>query len=285
MHSMPPTLTFSVCIITFRRPALLQQCLDCIAPSQQTLDPSKYEVVVSDDCPDQSARYVVEHSGFARWIQGPSQGIAANRNNAAKAANGDWLVFVDDDELPTPQWLEKMFASAVTRKWDAIVGPVEPVDYPDSIFWYAPTLRGGTFGAGNLAICKSFLARCGGFDESLKISHEDTELGERISSLGARILFHDSALVLHPARRMSLQEVCSRAVQQQCQSYRLHNSDSQRAWPDYPAFLVWNLKYLYRSFKLQFAVADPRRWKSFILRAVLGIVCWPVACFQLIIGK
>lgn len=285
MHVPPPLLTFSVCIITYRRPALLQLCLDCIAPGQQTLDPSKYEVVVSDDCPDQSARYIVERSGFARWIQGPSQGIAANRNNAVKAATGDWIVFVDDDELPTPQWLEKMFASAVTRKWDAIVGPVEPVDYPDSIFWYAPTLSGESFGAGNLAIRKSLLTRCGGFDESLKVSHEDTDLGHRISSLGARILFHDSALVLHPARKMTLRDVCSRAVQQQCQSYRLHKSDSHSSWTGYLMLLIWNIKYMYRYFRLELAASDSRRWKSLILKLLIGLVCWPVASLKLILGK
>lgn len=231
---------FSVCIITFRRPALLKQCLACLAPERQVLSAQLYEVIVSDDCPDASARNTVQACGFARWIQGPSQGIAANRNHVARASIADWIVFIDDDELPSPDWLSQIYELSRSGNWDVIEGRVEPVDYPDSIFWYAPIVRSaGMFCTANLAIKRALFFSVGGFDERLRVSHEDIELGERIKSAGLRSCFLESVCVLHPARRISLPQVVKRTIQQQCQSYLLPNSKNKTGWRSSPAIVVW----------------------------------------------
>jgi glycosyltransferase involved in cell wall biosynthesis len=274
----------SVCIVTFRRPGLLQRCLNCISPSRQTLDSSLYEVIVSDDCPEQSARSVVENSGFAHWISGPSKGVAANRNNIAKAATGDWIVFVDDDELPQHDWLAVIYAEASTGKWDVIQGRVDAFDCPDSIFWYAPivNLEGMTCTA-NLGIRKKSFFGIGGFDNRLKVSHEDVELGIRIRSAGLRVCFLDTALVLHPARRLSLSQVVNRTIQQQCQDCLLGNKNA--GFRSVCHILSWNLMYIYRAFKLYFSATGLSRWRTLFTLSALRVVCYPVVCFRLLCSQ
>ena len=90
--------TFSICIVTFRRPKLLKRCLDSLPSQLVKFDPCQYQVIVSDDCPARSSHDVVLESGFATWVQGPNRGVAANRNNAVNASNGDWIIYLDDDD-------------------------------------------------------------------------------------------------------------------------------------------------------------------------------------------
>jgi GT2 family glycosyltransferase len=274
---------FSVCIITFRRPSLLKKCLDCIAPGRQVLSSDLYDVIVSDDCPEGSSRATVQATGYARWIQGPSRGIAANRNNVARAAKTDWIVFVDDDELPSPDWLAQMYELAISGDWDVIEGRIEPVDYPDSILWYAPIVRsGGMFCTANLAIKRDLFFSVGAFNEALRISHEDIDLGERIKAAGLRSFFLDSACVLHPARRVSFQQVVKRTIQQQCQSYLLPSRNNKTGWRASPTVAAWSLKYLYRTFRLQRSAEGFSRWRSLLMATLFRTFCCPIACIRII---
>ena len=280
-----PSIFFSVCIVTYRRPALLQKCLDCIAPSRQFLDPSLYEVIISDDCSEQSARPVTEKSGFARWIQGPSQGIAANRNHVVGAAIGEWIVFIDDDELPEPDWLENFYHVAATGKWDVLEGRVAPICYPDSLLWYAPRVSsGGRFCTANLAIRRQILFQLGGFDERLRVSHEDVELGIRIHKSGLRSAFIREALVKHPARRISLAQAWQVMIQQQCQCFVLQHRDSRfgrRACTTPIYIFIWSLKFCIRIFRLEMANKLPGHWRRPIQSILLRMMASPLAIHKI----
>lgn len=286
MSRMAPTNPFfSICIITFRRTSLLQRCLACVAPGRQTLHPSLYEIVVSDDCPDGSSRALVEQTGYARWIQGPSRGVAANRNNVAMAARGSWIAFVDDDECPEPNWLESFYLVAKPGNWDVLEGRVDPVDYPDSLLWYAPRVTsGGSFCTANLAIRHQILLQLGGFDERLRVSHEDMELGHRINKARLRSQFIMNALVKHPARRISFSQAWRALVQQQCQSYVLQHRDkpfSRRQSPNPIYFSLWSLRFLIRTIRLEWANKLPAHWRRPIQSILLRILVLPVASIRI----
>ena len=97
----------SVIIPTCNRNDLLGKCLDCLSPNIQTLSASSYEVIVTDDSKQHQAKqFVEENYGWVKWIAGPQRGPAENRNNGAKNANGEWLIFIDDDCLPDAKILE-----------------------------------------------------------------------------------------------------------------------------------------------------------------------------------
>ena len=128
MSTTAPHVT--VCICTFRRPAMLARLLDALE-RQRTDGQFSLSVAVTDNDPQGSAQAVV--SGFAArsaltvvYSQEPRKNIALARNEALRHAHGDFVAFIDDDEFPEPDWLEKMLAACVAYDAAGVLGPVRP---------------------------------------------------------------------------------------------------------------------------------------------------------------
>jgi succinoglycan biosynthesis protein ExoM len=120
----------SVCICTFRRPALLKQLLNCVAV-QQTAGAFSYDVVVADNDIGRSAEAVaIEFAAAGRipttYCVEPEQNISLARNRVVAAAKGDLLAFIDDDELPGPTWLLELLSARSMFAVDGVLGPVLP---------------------------------------------------------------------------------------------------------------------------------------------------------------
>lgn len=120
----------SVCICTFKRPALLGRLLrelDC----QRTDEKFSYSIVVVDNDQSRSAQPVVQSflqsSGLdVKYCVEPVQNIALARNSAVENARGDFIAFIDDDEFPGKNWLFDLFRAYHTYRADGILGPVVP---------------------------------------------------------------------------------------------------------------------------------------------------------------
>jgi len=123
-------VSICVCICTFKRPKLLKRSLDALA-KQETGNLFSYSVVVADNDAAQSAKQVVEDFKSSEDIDityhtEPRQNIALARNKAIKNANGTFIAFIDDDELPATDWLSIMFKTIIDHKIDGVLGPVRP---------------------------------------------------------------------------------------------------------------------------------------------------------------
>ena len=103
------TIELSVITPTRDRASILVRCLDALAT--QSLDPSRYEILVVDDGSTDDTPAVIEGArrtascdvrGF-RLDQ--RAGIPAARNLAVREARGNLIVFVDSDELALPSFL------------------------------------------------------------------------------------------------------------------------------------------------------------------------------------
>lgn len=94
----------SVVVPACDRAELVRRRLDRLAPGAQDLDASRYEVVVADGRSRVSARAaLMAMHPWARVVEGPRRGPAANRNAGAKAAHGGYLAFTEDDAIPAPK--------------------------------------------------------------------------------------------------------------------------------------------------------------------------------------
>jgi hypothetical protein len=119
----------SIVIPSYRRPALLARALrGCLA--QHGVDFS-FEIVVVDNDPAGSARSIVAEIAATtaipvRHVHEPRPGISHARNTGVAAAAGRYLVFLDDDEEPAPDWLAAFVATIRTSGADLVVGPVYP---------------------------------------------------------------------------------------------------------------------------------------------------------------
>ena len=199
--SVPTSPYFSVVIPTCRRNEDLAKCLHCLAPGVQTLDASRYEVIVSDDGRTSTAKDMIAESfPWAKWTRGPKRGPAANRNHGAAAAVGEWLVFTDDDCLPMPSWLAEFEASVHLA--DALEGSTTPCGERTRADMECPeNATGGYLWSCNVAVMRDAFVRMEGFDESFPFAaFEDMDLHFRLLDAKKIVKFVPGANVLHPWR-------------------------------------------------------------------------------------
>lgn len=194
-------MRISVIIPTCNRNDLLSKCLDALALGKQLVN-GDYEVIVTDDSKDNIAKLLIaDKYPWAKWIEGPKQGPAANRNNGAKIAQEEWLVFLDDDCIPQKEWLASYIAAMKVSDGQVLEGSTN-ADRPQYRFdEEAPiNLDGDKLWSCNFAIKKSLFERLGGFDETFPYAAmEDVDFYTRLLNYTA-IKFVPQALVIHPWR-------------------------------------------------------------------------------------
>ena len=202
--------TVSVVVPTWRRPALLERCLEALV--RQTLSPLHYEIVVCDDGPDEATRALVERIADAHRARGlhvhylpitATQGPAGARNAGWRAARGDIIAFTDDDTIPDPRWLEAglsaMAVDGACAASGAIVVPLpeRPTDYEAN----ASGLERAEFATANAFVTHSALIAVGGFDERFTAAwREDSDLQFSLLDAGGHIVKAPEAIVVHPVR-------------------------------------------------------------------------------------
>jgi glycosyltransferase involved in cell wall biosynthesis len=123
-----PVPHISVCVCTFKRPALLANLLKGLL-EQRTDGKFGFSVVIVDnDCLGSARKTVESFRGSDMAIEyfiEPEQSIALARNRAVSNAKGDFVAFIDDDEYPITDWLLQLYNTLVERKADGVLGPVD----------------------------------------------------------------------------------------------------------------------------------------------------------------
>ncbi len=198
----------SVVIPTYRRPDLLQRCLEPLL--QQTLDPSRYEIIVVDDGQTEDTRALVENlaaktqgAPLLRYLrpQG-TRGPAAARNRGWRAAEGEVVAFTDDDTLPDRDWL-KQGLLAIGPHGAAVRGAVQvPVDGPLTDHGrMTQGLEAAEFVTANCFVRRSALQAVDGFDERfLRAWREDSDLHFKLLKAYGPVPKAERAVVQHPVR-------------------------------------------------------------------------------------
>ncbi len=120
----------AVCICTYRRPHLLERLLEKLK-TQETGGLFTFSVVVVDNDHAESGKAIVSEFMDGCPIKviycvEPRQSIALARNKAVQNAAGDFVAFIDDDEVPTDRWLATLFKTCERFQVDGVLGPVKP---------------------------------------------------------------------------------------------------------------------------------------------------------------
>jgi succinoglycan biosynthesis protein ExoM len=226
--------TVVICVATHRRPRGLERLLiglDALIFKSTT--PRILAVVVVDNDPGQSAAATCTAHTKSPWpieyVSEPRRGIPFARNAgvyAGRRKNADYLAFIDDDEVPEPNWLDELFVVARDAGVDIVTGPVLPEFESDVPPWIR---RGGFFDrerhqtgilmdravTGNVLMRTSLLAAMPApFDERIPLSGgSDTHLFSRLRSHGHRIAWANDAIVYewNPAGRLAARWLVRRA--------------------------------------------------------------------------
>ena len=129
-----PSSRIEIGICTFRRNSVLDTILSV---ANQTLDretSARIIVVDNDDTPSRRADVdaLAANIGVAvTYIHAPARNISIARNACLDEANGDFLAFIDDDEIAGRDWLAKLISAAQDSKAGVVFGPAHAI-YPDN---------------------------------------------------------------------------------------------------------------------------------------------------------
>lgn len=157
-----------------------------------------------------SAAASVEAPVIRSLCTGGGRGPGAARNVGAAAAVGEVIVFVDDDVIPASGAVAAL-ARACAAGGTAAVGRVlRHPEIPETIYTafayagavhLASSTRVGLapveFCSALAAVPRSALQEAGGFDETLRIYYEDTELAWRLAGRGLVLRWCPAATGLH----------------------------------------------------------------------------------------
>ncbi|GLS84596.1 succinoglycan biosynthesis protein ExoM [Paraferrimonas haliotis] len=182
----------------------------------------RLECVVVDNCKQQSGRVFVERAGEqltipVRYYVEPRKNICLARNLCVAHAKGQWITFIDDDELVAEDWLTQLMDAAIEFKASVVMGSViasYPENTPKWIVdgdYFNRTLspRGTEINVGatnNVLIYKDHLPqRQGPFDSDYGITGGgDTELFNTMHNQGRRIVTCPQAKVFETVEKKRL---------------------------------------------------------------------------------
>lgn len=225
---MKAKLVITLAVLTYQRPVDLAAILPTLLDQARRSDHSVSILVVDND-PEASARLLLTpiSEPNLRYVHEPVPGIAAARNRAFdEAATSDVLVFIDDDERPVVDWLDRLVALYELETPAGVVGPVisrypktpEPWISAGRFFERRrlPTGTAVTVAATNNLLLDLEVVRTLGlrFDETFGLSGgSDTLFTRELSRRGHVLLWCDEAIVFDevPESRMSRSWVLQRA--------------------------------------------------------------------------
>jgi len=96
----------SVLIPAYNEESLIGRVVDSVHQSFAAIPTRSYEIIVCDNnCTDRTAEIATAKG--AKVVVEPHNQIAKARNTAAKAAQGNWFIFLDADTLLNPQLLAR----------------------------------------------------------------------------------------------------------------------------------------------------------------------------------
>jgi GT2 family glycosyltransferase len=213
------TKTIAAIIPTYRRDGYLINTIKGMLSQTRVPD----EVIVLDQTPreehaPETMKFLKHHDskGNIRLVTLDRPGVYPARNVAAKIANSDILLYLDDDITSVDCLVEnhlRHFAnpdvSAVAgsilhnQKEDMIPIPVEFIKAPHLVqaFTYSsrfnqPLQNIGFMYAGNFSIRRDVFFKIGGWDEHI-LTYGDRDLGLRLCAMGYRMDYDPEAKIVH----------------------------------------------------------------------------------------
>jgi glycosyltransferase involved in cell wall biosynthesis len=221
----------SIIVCTYNRAESLRDTL-CALRAQEVAGMRQWEVIVVDNNSKDHTREVVDEVRrqwpLLRYEFEATQGLSHARNHGIAAAQGEVLLFTDDDVLPEPDWLEATLTGMEKYHADACGGFIAPIwetppppwlterfygflairtvrsdDYPVTEASQTP------FGA-NMTFRKKVFDQVGLFDTNrgrkgnVLASGEDGEMFQRILSSDLKVVFLGQSRVHHKVESFRL---------------------------------------------------------------------------------
>ena len=218
-----PSCTVVIC--TRNRPMHLERCITAVA----RLAYPHFEVLVVDNAPRDVRTRAVAAQWGVRYISEPVPGLSRARNRGAQACATEIVAYLDDDELPDPEWLSALACEFKDPQVMAVTGRILPlkieteaerlcalidvsntsgkeepqVVHCQSAAWFERANFGGVGNGGNMAFRRWAFSVWPGFDERLGrgailAGGEEHYAFFSLIDSGYHIVYTPRAVVRHP---------------------------------------------------------------------------------------
>ena len=227
-------MDITIVVCTYNRSQQLLSCLESIAGSTLPSGMEWEVIVIDNNSTDQTRRVVGQvcrrYPGRFRYVFEREQGLSRARNRGIREAQGNIIVFTDDDVTVEATWLATLTNALHREHWIGAGGRVVPVWRNTPPRWLPATERYSLAPlavvdfpkeAGDLSespvganmafkrgafdvygLFRTDLGRCG----SNLISNEECEFAERLLTRGERLRYEPTAVVYHPVPESRLQK-------------------------------------------------------------------------------
>lgn len=219
----------SVYMPTFNRSQMLQRAVASVLAQ----DYPNFELLIVDDCSSDDTWEVLnklyaDNNRIRLFRQDKGQGACAARNLAIKAAAGDFVTGIDDDDEFLPNRLSSMMASyddqysciCTSYFWD--YGSVRKQLYPEQKIVRLPELLDAHCLSNQALVRKSRMLAQGGFDEQLA-AFQDYDMWLRmVAAYGPALRLSEATYVVHVGHELGRITTSPKRLNAQAQFVEKH---------------------------------------------------------------
>lgn len=196
----------SVVIIVYNGEKTIGRCIDSILNQ----DDDNYEIIVVNDGSVDDTESICKRYGdkIVYFRSNVNMGVAGARNRGFTLAGGQYIAYTDSDCVAQKDWLSTLVRYAVNNRVDVLGGAVLT---PKDLNFFArcvgtlhkpgPILESENIAkdipTANALFSKSLYREIKGFDETFRVSNEDTDLLIRMQLKGRKIHYEPRAKVYH----------------------------------------------------------------------------------------
>jgi glycosyltransferase involved in cell wall biosynthesis len=182
----------SIIIPTYNRSKLLQLTVESVL--NQTY-PALEVIVVDDGSKDDTEKVMQKYAGRVTYIKQANRGVSAARNTGFRVSSGQYINFLDDDDLFMPTKIERQVQMLEARPEAGLVhcryyyvdenaNPIDKVGLLPEREVLKKLVCGCFLWSGAPLIRRQCLERVGGFDEETESSCEEWDLWLRVAQAG-----------------------------------------------------------------------------------------------------
>lgn len=199
----------SVIVPVFNGAFTIDDTIQCLL--KQSRPPKQTEYLVVDNGSTDGTQGIVKRRGF-RLLHESVKGVSVARNRGLYEAQGEVVVCVDSDTLPTRGWLRQLVAPFQDENVHLVAGrmvsynPATPVErYVEASGLYDPkmSVRREVFPfaiGGNMAVRKSSAVAVGGWSNEM-LGSDDIDFSHRVlQAFPSEIAYQEGAIVFHRNR-------------------------------------------------------------------------------------